>query len=109
MPRRIGARLRVAMFRTGTFACDPIRCRPGPTRKEVHAARQVQDAEADVPGMFERTAFAIADRCEEPTKARLPPGKKRAGSPRLARCERRQAFHFRRQKARQKAEASQIR
>lgn len=43
----------------------------GLRRDQIHEARKVRDAEAADPGVFERTAFAIADRGEEPTKARV--------------------------------------
>lgn len=43
----------------------------GLTRKDIHEARAVRDAELADPGVTERTLKEIVDRGEEPTKAKL--------------------------------------
>lgn len=43
----------------------------GLTRKDVHEARQIRDAEKADPGIAQRAINAMLDRGEEPTKAKL--------------------------------------
>ena len=43
----------------------------GLTRKEIHEARQVRDAEKAEPGIAQRAINAMLERGEEPTKAKL--------------------------------------
>jgi hypothetical protein len=43
----------------------------GLSHKHIHDARHVRDCEAADPGVFERTAFGMADAGIEPTKARV--------------------------------------
>lgn len=43
----------------------------GLSRKEIHDARQIRDAEEAEPGLAERALKAMVDRGEEPTKAKL--------------------------------------
>lgn len=43
----------------------------GITRKQIHDARKLRDAEADNPGKTERALVAMVERGEEPTKAKL--------------------------------------
>jgi hypothetical protein len=51
----------------------------GLTRKEVHDARQVRDAEAADPGVVARTVNEALDAGEEPTKAKVRKAVKAAG------------------------------
>lgn len=41
----------------------------GLTRREIHEARQIRDAEAAEPGLVGRTTAALLERGEEPTRA----------------------------------------
>ena len=43
----------------------------GITRKQIHDARKLRDAEADDPGKTERALVGMVERGEEPTKAKL--------------------------------------
>lgn len=43
----------------------------GLSRKDIHDARQVRDAEASKPGLSERALNAMVERGEEPTRAAL--------------------------------------